>query len=632
MAFILGLLLAAVPLTSAQGSWVMAHDASQGYLSCPHLVGTAYGLNINCPIYPSVEACQTDCIGKVTGCNGINYKFGGKCCFKQCANVYAPTFSSSTGYAVWMYHATCGLIESNTLYVGDDLRFVDDVLSAEACCQICSEDASCKSWVWKAKRGQADSDSCHLKNTVKPNRQASDCCISGLPSATTTTTTTTMGGWVMVHDASQGYLSCPHLVGTAYGLNINCPIYPSVEACQTDCIGMVTGCNGINYKSDGKCCFKQCANVYAPTFSSSTGYAVWMYHATCSLIESNTVYVGDDLRFVDDVLSAEACCQICSEDASCKSWVWKAKRGQADSESCHLKNTVKLNRQASDCCISGLPSATTTTTTTTMGGWVMVHDASQGYLSCPHLVGTAYGLNINCPIYPSVEACQTDCIGMVTGCNGINYKSDGKCCFKQCANVYAPTFSSSTGYAVWMYQAWAAVTEWESQACRGSTHTDNSPSYYTVAQASDITNCKALCVSMAGVCKGIEFSVSRCELWTRPEGIGATTGLVGSVCLRYTPAPVFVPVEGGKDRVCRGSTPLDNLASYFTVAEVSALRDCQNLCMKEQACHGIEYNGFKRCEIWTREQGIQAVVYNPGYTCMRYETSGSGQDISLVYP
>jgi len=92
-----------------------------------------------------------------------------------------------------------------------------------------------------------------------------------------------MGGaaaksWVKVHDPSQGYLDCPHLTGSNYGLNANCPKYSSAEACQSDCLNQVTGCNGINFHpSNGVCCFKDCVDPANPIFSVKGGYDVWVY-------------------------------------------------------------------------------------------------------------------------------------------------------------------------------------------------------------------------------------------------------------------------------------------------------------------------------------------------------------------
>merc|ERR1719195_449538 len=80
------------------------------------------------------------------------------------------------------------------------------------------------------------------------------------------------------------------------------------------------------------------------------------------------------------------------------------------------------------------------------------------------------------------------------------------------------------------------------RACRGASANDNSASYYLVISTASLRECKEQCVQTSG-CQGIEFKGSRCEIWTRPEGIGATANVSGFSCLRYlggsttSPAP-----------------------------------------------------------------------------------------------
>eukprot|EP00434_Breviolum_minutum_P008400 symbB.v1.2.007413.t1/scaffold453.1/size202423/4 len=112
-------------------------------------------------------------------------------------------------------------------------------------------------------------------------------------------------------------------------------------------------------------------------------------------------------------------------------------------------------------------------------------------------------------------------------------------------------------------------------ACRGAHPNDNSFAYYKVVPdfSGDLTSCKAHCAAMRGLCKGVEYSPGRCELWTRPEGIGAVASLPSGhfQCLRYAAAPVFELVNGA-DQVCRGASISDNSPNYFSVIAVSNLR------------------------------------------------------------
>ena len=175
-------------------------------------------------------------------------------------------------------------------------------------------------------------------------------------------------------------------------------------------------------------------------------------------------------------------------------------------------------------------------------------------------------------------------------------------------------------------------------ACRGAHPNDNSFAYYEVVPdfSGDLTSCTAHCAAMRGLCKGVEYSPGRCEVWTRPEGIGAVASLPSGnfQCLRYAAAPVFELVDG-VDQVCRGASSTDNSPNYFSVIAVSNLRDCQERCMERRwpKCVGIEYS-FKRCELWNRE--IKATLHKGGNTCMRLvygvEENYLNNRNNLVYP
>lgn len=68
---------------------------------------------------------------------------------------------------------------------------------------------------------------------------------------------------------------------------------------------------------------------------------------------------------------------------------------------------------------------------------------------------------------------------------------------------------------------WATVNG-EGQACRGASATHTEESYYAVVPGvENLEVCQVHCEEMNGFCKGMEFSMGRCELWTRYEGIQA---------------------------------------------------------------------------------------------------------------
>jgi len=181
---------------------------------------------------------------------------------------------------------------------------------------------------------------------------------------------------------------------------------------------------------------------------------------------------------------------------------------------------------------------------------------------------------------------------------------------------------------------WATVNG-EGQACRGASATDTEESYYAVVPGvENLEVCQVHCEEMNGFCKGMEFSMGRCELWTRYEGIQATLPKDGFTCLKYLAAPIFLPADRrtnrGKDRVCRGALTSDNSPEYYTVLTAYP-KQCQEMCMHWKGCVGIEYNNYQRCEIWTRPNGIGSTVISPGHVCLRYEAAMPTQ-VADLYP
>ncbi|CAL1168611.1 unnamed protein product [Cladocopium goreaui] len=166
------------------------------------------------------------------------------------------------------------------------------------------------------------------------------------------------------------------------------------------------------------------------------------------------------------------------------------------------------------------------------------------------------------------------------------------------------------------------------RACRGASRTDNSPSNYVVKTVSNLEECKTACMSEAS-CRGIEYSDSRCEVWTRADGIMASIPLDGFSCYRYGPytttttmplrSGTFEAVDGAAGRACRGATGGDNLPSHYKISASgeSSLDACKTACLQDMDCKGIEFSSG-RCEVWIRPQGIQASAAVSGFMCYRF--------------
>merc|ERR1719242_2018177 len=236
----------------------------------------------------------------------------------------------------------------------------------------------------------------------------------------------------------------------------------------------------------------------------------------------------------------------------------------------------------------------------------------------------------------SLEACKKHCRS-TQGCVGIEFNNGQSRCEVWTRPEGIGTTVQVSGFQCFRYTSSMGTTatttmvagEFEgvdggsNRACRGASSSDNAASYYTVmGGTSSIEACKNHCRSTQG-CVGIEYNSgqSRCEVWTRPEGIGTTVQVSGFQCFRFSGsmgttttttmlAGEFEGVDGGSNRACRGASSSDNAASYYTVmGGTSSLDACKNHCRSTQGCVGIEYNsGQSRCEVWTRPEGIGTTV------------------------
>eukprot|EP00435_Cladocopium_sp_Y103_P041719 s2163_g11.t1 len=127
------------------------------------------------------------------------------------------------------------------------------------------------------------------------------------------------------------------------------------------------------------------------------------------------------------------------------------------------------------------------------------------------------------------------------------------------------------------------------------------------------SNCEASCNGKWKSIVGTTVLSSTSSVTTTPATTATTATTTAATTATTTTLPttsttedmLFSPVDGGVDQVCRGSTPTDNALEYFTVASVNSLEECKQLCMANSACKGIEHIN-KRCEIWTRPEGIGA--------------------------
>ena len=276
----------------------------------------------------------------------------------------------------------------------------------------------------------------------------------------------------------------------------------------------------------------------------------------------------------------------------------------------------------------------------------------------------------------SIEACKSACVDTL-GCRGIEFRP-GRCeVWVRVGGIQAAAVTN--GPICLRYVPFVLAEGQLDRACRGGSVSDNNPAYYEIMTASSIEACQDLCLGLHA-CVGIEFSGTRCEIWTRSERIAATASLSQSICqglstlhtqhaqcvhvmlslsrlwkpqvcrtvpvlLCYTllllsppvvmhihdplqhqgqPRAPFIQLDGS-DRACRGQDASDNEPSYYTSHESISTEACKSLCAQNPLCQGIEVSSNSSsgsCKVWTRASGIQATAPLAGALCLRSGTLG----------
>jgi len=213
----------------------------------------------------------------------------------------------------------------------------------------------------------------------------------------------------------------------------------------------------------------------------------------------------------------------------------------------------------------------------------------------------------------SLSACQSLCENTM-GCKGVEYHISGRC------EIWTRPGGIEASIGLANYSCFALElsdfidVDSSDSSCRGDDALDDEPSYKEVSNVASLGECKELCRRNVA-CKGIEFSGSRCEVWTR--AILAWIADSGSQCLKLE----FAPIDGA-DRACRGSSATDNNPAHYRVVSGASEAECKQACREQSGCKGIEHSNG-RCELWTRAEGIQATVPLSGFKCLAYQGSGS---------
>ncbi|CAJ1389755.1 unnamed protein product, partial [Effrenium voratum] len=148
---------------------------------------------------------------------------------------------------------------------------------------------------------------------------------------------------------------------------------------------------------------------------------------------------------------------------------------------------------------------------------------------------------------PSVEACQALCLEELgeEGCKGIEFNRNSKRCelWKRKEGIWAFSYPQWEGFTCLRY-GWPGkflnpVNGGLDQACRGAGG-QNSAGFYVVEAVRHMEDCRARCVA-APICKGLEFSKGRCEIWH--SEVVTSEAKAGFECLRYEQTCMLPPRE-----------------------------------------------------------------------------------------
>lgn len=91
----------------------------------------------------------------------------------------AEEHSEANHHTLICQRADCGEIERNFEYVGGDLRQIEDVENAEECAALCADEVECESFTYVKVLGPRHR-TCYLKNELRPGRELTSCCDSGV--------------------------------------------------------------------------------------------------------------------------------------------------------------------------------------------------------------------------------------------------------------------------------------------------------------------------------------------------------------------------------------------------------------------------------------------------------------------
>jgi len=98
------------------------------------------------------------------------------------------------------------------------------------------------------------------------------------------------------------------------------------------------------------------ASAVLPFHNGANVFVRFKSHSEDCNIVSDFDFPGSDINFIDNIMSAEACADLCFNYNGCDAWTWGKKPGNVWTNRCHLKSGPPFGTP-SDCCDSGYKNA-----------------------------------------------------------------------------------------------------------------------------------------------------------------------------------------------------------------------------------------------------------------------------------
>ncbi|RHZ02906.1 hypothetical protein DYB31_007149 [Aphanomyces astaci] len=267
----------------------------------------------------SADDCCDEC-DNTPKCNTFTFTYdnGGTCWLKAVVKPANWVFKLGAKSAQVLNPTnpptTCGTLEDNTDYAGNDLTSTKQE-AAESCCADCEKTPGCQLFVWSNHNG----GTCWLKHTKGAKVIVVGAKAGSLPTSTT----------------------CAPIVSDVdyVGNDIKSTRQTSADACCGDCKA-TSGCKLFvwNNYNGGTCWLKHTQGAKVTVVGAKASLLL-AGPPSCGAVESNVDFVGQDVANVKAGQAVD-CCAACHINLACNAYSWS-------SGVCYLKGRREETKVAS---------------------------------------------------------------------------------------------------------------------------------------------------------------------------------------------------------------------------------------------------------------------------------------------